>query len=143
MYLCKQGVHHHLVLCIDRIWGPSDFCGFEAVLFNAAFPYIIRTLTAVFSINLIYVYTYSYILKSKQIKTSMFIWENNPLTFKFLVTSFGIAVSLYTSFFSEIGSYTFKHILNIAAFFLAFVFYLFFCFLFFKISSIVESSFTV
>lgn len=61
---------------------------------------IIHMLTAVFFfINLIYVYTYSYILKLRQIKTSMFIWENNPLTFKFLVTSFGIAVSLYTSFF--------------------------------------------
>lgn len=35
----------------------------------------------------------------KGTKTSMLIWENNPLTFKFLVTSFGIAVSLYTSFF--------------------------------------------
>lgn len=78
--------------------------------------------------------TYSYILKLKQIKTSMFIWENNPLTFKFLVTSFGIAVSLYTSFFfsssSEIGSYTFKHILNIAAFFSFCVLFVFLFFVF-------------
>lgn len=48
----------------------------------------------------------------------MLIWENNPLILKFLVTSFGIAVSLYTSF-SEIGY--FKHILNIAAFFFCFL----------------------
>lgn len=48
-------------------------------------------------------------------KTSMLIWENNPLTFTFLVTSFGIAVSLYTSF-SEIGLYTFMYF-NIAAFY--------------------------
>lgn len=45
----------------------------------------------------------------------MLIWENNPLTFTFLVTSFGIAVSLYTSF-SEIGLYTFMYF-NIAAFY--------------------------
>lgn len=59
------------------------------------------------------VYTYSYILKSKQIKTSMFIWENNPLTFKFLVTSFGIAVSLYTSFFSLLLLKLVRILLNI------------------------------
>lgn len=45
----------------------------------------------------------------------MLIWENNPLTFTFLVTSFGIAVSLYTSF-SEIGLYTLMYF-NIAAFY--------------------------
>lgn len=48
-------------------------------------------------------------------KTSMLIWENNPLTFKFLVTSFGIAVSLYTSF-SEIGLYTFNVFLTLLLF---------------------------
>lgn len=45
----------------------------------------------------------------------MLIWENNPLTFKFLVTSFGIAVSLYTSF-SEIGLYTFNVFLTLLLF---------------------------
>lgn len=38
----------------------------------------------------------------KKNETSMLIWENNPLTLKFLVTSFGIAVSLYTSFFLKL-----------------------------------------
>lgn len=54
-------------------------------------------------------------IKRTKMKTSMLIWENNPLTFTFLVTSFGIAVSLYTSF-SEIGLYTFMYF-NIAAFY--------------------------
>lgn len=52
-------------------------------------------------------------------KTSMLIWENNPLTFKFLVTSFGIAVSLYTSF-SEIGLYTFNVFLTLLLFMIFF-----------------------
>lgn len=62
----------------------------------------------------------------------MLIWENNPLTFKFLVTSFGIAVSLYTSFF-EIGLYTFKHILTSLLFCLVFFLlcFSFFCLLHF------------
>lgn len=65
-------------------------------------------------------------------KTSMLIWENNPLTFKFLVTSFGIAVSLYTSF-SEIVLYTFKRILTSLLFCLFFPFVFFFLsFAFFK-----------
>lgn len=67
----------------------------------------------------------------------MLIWENNPLTFKFLVTSFGIAVSLYTSFF-EIGLYTFKHILTSLLFcfvFFLFVFVFFLSFRFFKYCS--------
>lgn len=67
--------------------------------------------------------------KEKKKKTSMLIWENNPLTFKFLVTSFGIAVSLYTSF-SEIGLYTFKCIFNIAAFCIFFFFLPFMYFFF-------------
>lgn len=56
----------------------------------------------------------------------MLIWENNPLTFKFLVTSFGIAVSLYTSFFSEIGLYTFNVFLTLLLF-VFFPIYDFFC----------------
>lgn len=59
-------------------------------------------------------------------KTSMLIWENNPLTFKFLVTSFGIAVSLYTSF-SEIGLYTFNVFLTLLLFMIFFPFVIFFC----------------
>lgn len=55
----------------------------------------------------------------------MLIWENNPLTFKFLVTSFGIAVSLYTSF-SEIGLYTFNVFLTLLLF-MFFPFVIFFC----------------
>lgn len=58
-------------------------------------------------------------------KTSMLIWENNPLTFKFLVTSFGIAVSLYTSF-SEIGLYTFNVFLTLLLFMVFFNFWIFF-----------------
>lgn len=61
--------------------------------------------------------------KKNKMKTSMLIWENNPLTFTFLVTSFGIAVSLYTSF-SEIGLYT--YVFNIAAFYV-FPICVFFC----------------
>lgn len=66
--------------------------------------------------------------KQNKTKTSMLIWENNPLTFKFLVTSFGIAVSLYTSF-SEIGLYTFNVFLTLLLFmFFPFVFFfVFFC----------------
>lgn len=61
----------------------------------------------------------------------MLIWENNPLTLKFLVTSFGIAVSLYTSF-SEIGLYTFNVFLTLLLF-MFFPFVIFFVFLvFFK-----------
>lgn len=63
--------------------------------------------------------------KKKKTKTSMLIWENNPLTFKFLVTSFGIAVSLYTSF-SEIGLYTFNVFLTLLLF-MFFPFVIFFC----------------
>lgn len=55
----------------------------------------------------------------------MLIWENNPLTFKFLVTSFGIAVSLYTSF-SEIGLYTFNVFLTLLLFMGFFNFWIFF-----------------
>lgn len=69
-----------------------------------------------------------YIFQLKETKTSMLIWENNPLTFKFLVTSFGIAVSLYTSF-SEIVLYTFKRILTSLLFCLFFPFVFFFCLL--------------
>lgn len=66
-------------------------------------------------------------------KTSMLIWENNPLTFKFLVTSFGIAVSLYTSF-SEIGLYTFTVFLTLLLFmgFFSFVIFFVFFLVFFK-----------
>lgn len=60
----------------------------------------------------------------------MLIWENNPLTLKFLVTSFGIAVSLYTSF-SEIGLYTFKRILTLLLFISFFPICVFFCLLHF------------
>lgn len=58
----------------------------------------------------------------------MLIWENNPLTLKFLVTSFGIAVSLYTSF-SEIGLYTFKHFKH-CCFFVFVLFFLMFSLLY-------------
>lgn len=64
-------------------------------------------------------------MKKKITKTSMLIWENNPLTLKFLVTSFGIAVSLYTSF-SEIGLYTFNVFLTLLLF-MFFPFVIFFC----------------
>lgn len=70
--------------------------------------------------------------KQNETKTSMLIWENNPLTFKFLVTSFGIAVSLYTSF-SEIGLYTFNVFLTLLLFMIFFYvcdfFLSFWCFL--------------
>lgn len=58
----------------------------------------------------------------------MLIWENNPLTLTFLVTSFGIAVSLYTSF-SEIGLYTFNVFLTLLlfVFFPFVVFFVVFC----------------
>lgn len=68
------------------------------------------------------------IKKNNKTKTSMLIWENNPLTFKFLVTSFGIAVSLYTSF-SEIGLYTFNVFLTLLLF--MFFFHLWFFLSFF------------
>lgn len=67
--------------------------------------------------------------RNTKMKTSMLIWENNPLTFKFLVTSFGIAVSLYTSF-SEIGLYTFNVFLTLLLFMGFFIFgFFFFCLL--------------
>lgn len=47
---------------------------------------------------------------------------------KFLVTSFGIAVSLYTSF-SEIGLYTFNVFLTLLLFMVFFQFVIFFVFL--------------
>lgn len=89
---------------------------------------ITQNLTAVFFSCLIH----KYIFRLKLTKTSMLIWENNPLTLKFLVTSFGIAVSLYTSF-SEIGLYTFKRILTSLLFCSFFTICVFFCLLqFFK-----------
>lgn len=63
--------------------------------------------------------------KNKQKENQHVDMGNNPLTFKFLVTSFGIAVSLYTSF-SEIGLYTFNVFLTLLLF-VFFPFVIFFC----------------
>lgn len=109
---------------VARILGP--FNNFEAVHCYTAFLYRYPKLNCS---DLFYSYTYVY--TSVEInETSMLIWENNPLTLKFLVTSFGIAVSLYTSF-SEIGLYTFKRILTLLLFISFFPICVFFCLLHF------------